>query len=50
MSRYFSPKEKDNWKVLCSMVRKLFGLYREATNLKVESSFSLKMPTKKKNI
>ena len=46
-SGYFSHKGKDNWKVLCSMVRKLFRLYREEINLKVESSFSLNMTTKK---
>ena len=40
-------KKKDNWKVLCSMVTKVFRLHGEEINLKVESSFSLNMTKKK---
>ena len=43
-------KKKDNWKVLCSMVRKVFRLHGEEINLKVESSFSLNMTKKKKGL
>ena len=42
-----NTKKKDNWKVLCSMVRKEFRLHGEEINLKVESSFSLNMTKKK---
>jgi len=41
-SGYFSLKEKDNWKALCSIVRKLFRFHREEINLKVESKFLIK--------
>ena len=44
-SGYFSHNGKDNWTV-CSMVRKLFRLYRKEINLKAGSSFSLNMTKK----